>query len=258
MPSCPLLGSQKGMWLQEQLHPTGPAQLVATCITLRGPLDKAALQVAIDKLVARHENLRVRFIVGSDGPVQQLPAVFDATVREIDLRLSGQAFADALHEEQQAPMDLQAGPLFRATLLVLAPHEHALLFTIHHLIVDHGSTNLLLRDFGALYQAAVTHEPDPLAPLTLTYSSHARAAAQAGVDDAAKAYWAREMAALPAPLMFATGQRIVPTGRRSAGTVVRTLDVTSASGLRRLGGDAGMTPFMVHLALCAVLMQRHT
>ncbi|MCD0244292.1 hypothetical protein JWH11_00150, partial [Xanthomonas melonis] len=42
-----------------------------TALRLEGPLDGAALQATLDRIVARHESLRTYFVQTVDGPVQR-------------------------------------------------------------------------------------------------------------------------------------------------------------------------------------------
>ena len=53
--------------------------------------------------------------------------------------------------EARRPFDLAAGPVLRATLLRLAPAEHRLLLTVHHIAADGWSLGILERELAALY-----------------------------------------------------------------------------------------------------------
>lgn len=256
--SFPLLASQTGLWLEAQRDPSALAQLVSVCLKVRGPLDRTALQASIDRLVARHENLRVTFDVESGSPRQRVNDQVDTLIHCIDLRHAGQTLESAARRVLTTPMSLESGPLFRVTLFELDGHEHALLFAIHHLIADHQSSNRLLLDFHALYEAEVTGGTDPLGPLATPYGVYVQSVAHADDAEPARAYWRQEMASPPAPLLFASSRRQAPTGRRSADTVVRRLETGTVTAMRQLASGSGATSFMVHLAACAVLMQRHT
>jgi amino acid adenylation domain-containing protein len=258
--SLPLLKSQKGMWIAEQIHAASNSHIVPICVVIRGPLDHRALQDAIDRLVIRHENLRVRFGVVQGTPRQLVQGEIDTALLYVDLHESKSVLQDSIRAELETPMDVEEGPLFRARLYLLGVEEHALLFAVHHLVIDHQSSDQLLRDFYALYDASVAHVPlsAALPPLALTYSDHALSGSDAQTDDLTRNYWRKDMADLPVPLLFASGNRIVPKGLRSAGYVLRQLDPSAERSLRHFAGTSGFTPFMVHLAICAVLLQRHT
>ena len=70
-------------------------------------------------------------------------------------------------QEAQRPCDLSTGPLLRTTLLRLGSREHILLATLHHLITDGWSTDVLVGELSTLYQASVSGLPSPLPALPI-------------------------------------------------------------------------------------------
>ena len=50
------------------------------------------------------------------------------------------------------PFDLSAGPLLRLHVLQAGPHDHLLLFVLHHIICDGWSVEILLREGAAAYE----------------------------------------------------------------------------------------------------------
>ncbi len=127
-------------------------------ITLRldGALDLDGFQQAFADLVARHEALRST--ISADGlsifiaepapislPIVDLSALTpESQERELD-RLGQEAVAK--------PFDLEKGPLFHASLLILGPQKHAVLFTAHHIVCDGWSIAVVLGDWARLYNA---------------------------------------------------------------------------------------------------------
>lgn len=153
--------AQRRMWFLWQLDPQGAAYNLPMAVRLHGPLDLAALQHAFDALVARHETLRTRFVADGDDVRQQV----DAVAAPLQLRQDSlihldenacQAAIETLAEaEALAPFDLASGPLLRVRLLQLATQEHVLLLTLHHIVADGWSMNVLIDEFLRLYDAAV-------------------------------------------------------------------------------------------------------
>ena len=60
--------------------------------------------------------------------------------------------------------------MLRARLLRLGPEEHVALVTMHHIVSDGWSQAVLIREVGALYAAAVTGRPSPLAETAIQYA----------------------------------------------------------------------------------------
>ncbi|HJS35404.1 MAG TPA: condensation domain-containing protein, partial [Pseudoxanthomonas sp.] len=139
----PLSWSQQRLWFIDQLdHAAGAAYHMPAALRLKGTLDRDALGKTLDRIVARHENLRTTFVNTESGPAQSIaPADVGFALQTVDLRALDDAAREAellrqAREEARAPFDLSAGPLFRGRLLVLAGDEHALLLTQHHIVSD--------------------------------------------------------------------------------------------------------------------------
>ncbi|NLS90143.1 hypothetical protein EYI23_19655, partial [Bacillus subtilis] len=49
------------------------------------------------------------------------------------------------------PFDLSQAPLFRAQIVKISDERHLLLVDMHHIISDGVSVNILIREFGELY-----------------------------------------------------------------------------------------------------------
>ena len=68
--SLPLSFAQQRLWFLDRLLPNRATYNIPTVWRLHGPLDAPALERSLNALVARHETLRTRFILGEDEPVQ--------------------------------------------------------------------------------------------------------------------------------------------------------------------------------------------
>src|SRR5436309_2865730 len=81
----PLSFAQQRLWFLEQLAPGSAAYHIPLALRARGPLDLAALQRALDGVVARHEALRTNFVAAGGQPAQVVRPAGDVTVRAFDL-----------------------------------------------------------------------------------------------------------------------------------------------------------------------------
>src|ERR1700748_3418757 len=62
--------AQQRLWFLDPLQPGSGASNVPTAARLEGPLDAAALERALNEVVARHESLRTTFASEAGVPVQ--------------------------------------------------------------------------------------------------------------------------------------------------------------------------------------------
>lgn len=152
----PVSQAQAGLWLFDQSAPERQAFNVPAVYKLEGPLDRKAFDQAFAAIVERHEILRTVFITVNGGPRQQvllpeqvhaLPGYTDIS-EDPDQESRINAYKDTL---AVTPFDLSAGPLFRSGLLCTGKDEHLFFFTIHHIISDEWSHEVLLRDLVSCY-----------------------------------------------------------------------------------------------------------
>ena len=255
--AMPLAPVQRGLWY---LHHTGEAAARAynmqLALRLHGAFDGAALALALAGLTARHAVLRTGFPLAQDGPVQDVRASVPLRLRQVDL--PGAALdpcADALVQElaraeAAEPFDLAAPPLMRVVHGCLAPGQHFIIVTLHHLVADGWSLPLLLRELAELYRAAATGQAASLAPLTLEYADHARAG-HAALTDAVRAqgadFWRAYLDGAAPVLSWKTPDPAVPA--YTGGSYTFAVPAALRDGLTGLGARQRATPFMTLLAV---------
>ena len=163
--SGPLSPAQSRMWFHWTLDPGSCAYTIQGLLHLAGELDEAALGTAFAGLVARHATLRTAFREDAEGqPVQILRPPAPLAIGRDDLSALAPADRDAraaalAEAEARRPFDLGAGEPLRVRLLALGGGRFTLLLTVHHIVADGWSINLLLDELGALYRAACEGRP---------------------------------------------------------------------------------------------------
>jgi amino acid adenylation domain-containing protein len=252
--------AQQRLWFLAQLGAASDAYHMAQAWELAGPLDPIALSRAWDALTARHESLRTRFAAASGtavlvidpaGPplgTDDLSAAPGQEARLAELRVRAAA----------APFDLQAGPLARARLVTLAPERHAFLVTVHHIISDGWSMDVLARELSALYAAFAAGQPNPLPPLPVQYADYAawQRAWPAEATARQAGFWSRALDGAPAELAL-PADRSRPAEQDYRGDRVRfELDAELSGQLAELSRKHGVTLFMTLLAAWALVLSR--
>ncbi|WP_343160861.1 amino acid adenylation domain-containing protein, partial [Xanthomonas sp. LMG 8992] len=258
--------AQQRLWFLDQLdHAAGAAYHIPAALRLTGTLDRAALQASLDRIVARHENLRTTFVSVEGEPRQAIAAAdvgFALTVHDLSaLEPAAQdaALAQVSLQEARAPFDLAQGPLIRGRLLVVSEREHVLLVTQHHIISDGWSIGVLAKEVGALYAAFSRGLADPLPPLPIQYADYAawqRGWLQGDVLQGQVDFWRRQLAGAPALLELPTDRpRPAVQSYRGDRRMLR-LSHRLSEQLRALSQRHGTTLFMTLLAGWSILLSR--
>ena len=191
---------QQNLWVSEQLNPNGELNSVRI-LDLIGPLDVDALGRCVDRLIERHDMLRVIFPFDGGEPAQQILDPPSQVLRVVHPAAGADhdAVERRVQDHLQTPIDLARGPLVSVDLFVRSPEEATLVLTGHHVCSDRTSGNLMIDDLAALYRHELGLGPEP-APPALRYVDYAAWQRNRLPDDAVEEAAARwEERLLPPP-----------------------------------------------------------
>ncbi|MEO7331781.1 MAG: amino acid adenylation domain-containing protein, partial [Minicystis sp.] len=262
----PLSFAQERLWFLDQLAPGDTSYNLPMAIPLGGALDQASLQRALSELCRRHESLRTTFGMVEGKPVQivheatpcALPLTALSSLPEAER--TAKARSEAL-TEASLPFDLARGPLFRARLFELDTGAHLLVLTMHHIVSDGWSLDVLRREVAALYEAFRLGEPSPLPELPVQYADYAawqRRWLDGEVLDKQLGYWREALGGAPQAIELPTDRPrpLLPSHRGGKAGFSLSLELSQA--LYALARRENATLFMVLLAAYDVLLHRYT
>ena len=153
----PVSFAQQRLWLLDQMEPGSAFYNVPIVFNWPGEPDVALLQRTIDAIVRRHETLRTTFVTQDGQPMQRIAPSLSVPVTTLDLRHLPDG--DQIHQLQRVldlhartPFDLANGPLMRA-VIVRRGDESIAAVTLHHIICDGWSIDVLLREMSITYAA---------------------------------------------------------------------------------------------------------
>jgi amino acid adenylation domain-containing protein len=258
----PTTEAQREIWLADQLgHDASLAFNLSVSLRLRGPLDAAALQGALQKLVDRHDALRAS--VGPDGETFCVRGQFAIPLPTTDLTaLDDSAAALAIDQRVrhavESPFAIGVEPLLRAELLRQAADAHVLLLTAHHIVCDGWSWWMIVHELSVLYgqgrglsQAALP-PPASFADYALAEFSRRRSAAHA----ADEAYWQSRFSG-DVPVLDLATDRPRPAQRSFASAREdHVIDASVLDAVRGLGAQRGASLFSTLLAGLSGLLCR--
>jgi non-ribosomal peptide synthase protein (TIGR01720 family) len=181
MGAAPLTPIQ--LWFLEQPLPDPNHWNMAITVEAKHPLDVRLLEAAVEKLIAHHDALRLRFVQEKGHWRQRY--VGDNHVGVTRLDLSGLTAAEREFAQERAATQLQSslnlssGALFRVLLFDFgAGAPSRLLLVCHHLVVDIGSWRILLDDLAGVYEQLSKGEEVELPPKTDSYKHWAECIAR--------------------------------------------------------------------------------
>ncbi len=264
----PATPAQRRFWLLDQLVPGGnPALNMPLAVRLTGRLDRAALAESFQNILRRHEVLRTTFHFERGQLCQVIAPESTMHVDLVDVRdfpepERARVPEHLISEEARLPFDLARGPVFRARLVRVAPEEHLLLLTLHHIVADGWTKGLILRELGVFYTAAVTRRPAPLPELAIQFAEFAlwqHDALAAGKLDPQIAYWREQLAGELSPLDLPVDRPRHARRDNAPGAIrSRLLPAETVQALKAVGVREGVSQFMIFLAGFTALLHRCT
>ncbi len=249
----PLSFAQQRLWFLDDFAPGSTDHVTVFGVRLRGQLRPDALARALTTLIARHESLRTTFPSVDGRPRQvvgepwQLALPVTEVSGEDDLRR-------LLAEDLARPFDLARGPLLRARLVRVAPDDHALVLSLHHIITDGWSMGVLIGELATLHG----DERAELPALPIQYADFAAWQRERLTGDFLAeqlGFWRRELDGLR-PLDLPTDRPRPATRTANGAEHEFTLGAEALAGLRRLSRDRDTTLFTALVAACQLVLRR--
>lgn len=243
----PVSYAQERAWRREVLTPGDAAHHLAAAVRIDGPLNVPALGEALTQLARSQELLRARFITTPSGELlQTFVEPSDVPFRFVDLSTLALPAADELvrrlaRAEARRPFDLGAAA-WRVRLVRLAADRHVLLVTLHEIVGDAWSVDVLGHDLMWLYRDVEGGQPQLTGP-RLQYADWAlwqRSWLESEEGVLQLAYWRDQLADLPPPELGRSSGAI----ESSAAELEFDVGPAIVHGLRRLSREEDATLYM--------------
>jgi amino acid adenylation domain-containing protein/non-ribosomal peptide synthase protein (TIGR01720 family) len=272
--NLPLSSAQQRLWFLQQLEPDNPFYNIPSALHLRGSVNVSILESCFNQIIQRHEILRTKFSSIDGKPIQIITPELKLTFPIIDLsnlpakekEIEAQRLNDL---EAQTPFNLTMPPLLRSSLLRLNEAEYILLLTMHHIISDGWSTDILVNEIITLYQNAKGdrevylkgYRSLTLPELTIQYADYAvwqHQWLQGDILNKQLDFWQQQLADIPPvlPLPLDKPRPHIQSYRGTKQAFVISPELTNA--LKTLTQQENCTLFMILLAAFKVLLYRYT
>ncbi|WP_207268040.1 MULTISPECIES: non-ribosomal peptide synthetase, partial [unclassified Pseudomonas] len=254
--------AQERQWFLWQMDPQSAAYNIPTALRLRGELDRAALEQSFQALIQRHESLRTAF-VDTDGRVQQVirPSGQVALHEQTLANATEEQIKTFVEQQTQQAFDLLAGELLRVTLLRISDTDHVLVLTLHHIVSDGWSMQVMIEDLIACYAAFSQGRAAELPALAVQYADYAvwqREWMDNGERERQLTYWKTQLGS-EQPLLEMPADHPRPAVQSFRGARLNvTLEPALGDALKALARREGVTVFMLLLASFQTLLHRYS
>ncbi len=164
--------AQRRLWILDQINDGYYGYIISDEALLGKSVDVNILKQVFDTIVDRHESLRTTFKVINGEPRQQIHPQINFRFDEVNLsqnKSTESELQQIRNYHSYELFDLASGPLLRGTLVELADKQHKIFLSMHHIVSDGLSMEVLIREIEILYKAYSENEPAKLDPLPIQY-----------------------------------------------------------------------------------------
>lgn len=261
-----LAHGQRRLWLMEQTKRQNqhPLYNIDARLWITGELRENDFAKALQILVRHHESLRTTFVTLQGEPYQQIHQHTAVNLQYQDISALPQTDERLeILADKQASMafDLVTGPLVRAMLIKTAHRQYLLVLTMHHIISDGWSLDVMMREWLDAYSAGLNGTDPQFLPLTIQYKDFAAWQNTLLKDNAIQVvrdYWRQQLAGnLPILQLPTTFPRPAYKSYRSADIRI-DLDADLIEQLTKLAKDSNASLFMAFVVLVRMLLYRCT
>ncbi|MEC0483244.1 condensation domain-containing protein, partial [Bacillus subtilis] len=146
----PVTSAQRRMYAIQNFEgeKLGVSYNIPEVFEIKGPLDSNKLNVALRKLINRHESLRTSFHLIGEQLVQKVHQ--EASWNLTKLRAKEYEIKNII-ETFIKPFNLSEAPLFRAQLVEIGANHHIFMIDMHHIISDAVSSIIFMDELSQYY-----------------------------------------------------------------------------------------------------------
>lgn len=262
----PLLPGQEGIWFEDQLG-RPERYTIARTFDVQGQLDVSALRTALAALADRHSVLKSVVVKERGGLRQTVRAQAAPELRVADLAADDvplperEARARELADRATSrPVDLAEGPLMRMLAVAVEPDRWVLHLTVHHIIADDWSLDILFEELSSLYASARSGTPSRLPPLPTRYADFVTHEQEQRRDRVEQALSDRQSAlsGYDGPFELPADHPRPEVLSGAGDRIVLQLDGELTRSLGRVARENDVSRFMFALASVYLLLSRYT
>jgi amino acid adenylation domain-containing protein len=264
----PLSYSQEQLWTLEKLQVGGTAYNVPKAVLLNFEVDINQIQASINQIVERHQSLRTIFPEFHGQPKQVILEHLNVNLEVSDLShykdpIVQQETADKICQNSASTkFDLEHGPLIKVSAIKLASQKNIIMLTMHHIICDDWSFNIIL---NAIY-AGIKNLPEEEIPTesnsNIEYTDYCvwQRTSMAKSSQTVKKldYWEQKLAGTKQSIGLLTDFPRQTVQSYNGGEERFLIDEELTGGLKILADSNNVSMFMTLITVFKVILFRYT
>jgi natural product biosynthesis luciferase-like monooxygenase protein/amino acid adenylation domain-containing protein len=179
MASYPITSAQSRLWILSQLEESSIAYNLPSAVKLKGFVDVEKFKSSFDILLKSHDILRAQFKTDEEGEIRQNIVSYEDFAFQIeinDFSINDNKECAAANHFQNLNIEsfnLEKGPLLKASLIKMQENEFVFFLSMHHIISDGWSIELLISEVIRNYNLLIENKEIILSAQNIQYQDFA-------------------------------------------------------------------------------------
>lgn len=230
---------------------------------LIGELSIVCLKRSFHYVVNRHDALRTSFRHEHGSFVQKVSEKVEPSMEFIDFSdhntsIKAKKIEETLIEDCNRTFDLARAPLFRLLIIKSQKEEHIVSMTIHHVISDMWSLQIISHELLTAYAYFYDQKQPMLSAVEAQYSDYVKWLSQYQTDnkvDELKRYWQAYLKGAP-HFELPTDYAREKNGRLHFKTTPISLDGSVRASMSKMSSKYGVSEYMVLLTIFNIVLSK--
>lgn len=262
----PMSASQQRIWILSQIGKSSEAYNIPIAIRLKGKLNKNLFQKAFQLLINKHEILRTSFKTDpNSGEIRQYiiqEENIQFAISEADFKGREEKDIDEyLKQLSSKTFDLSQAPLLKAYLLSKTEDDHIFFFSMHHIIGDGWSVEVLISEAVDTYNRLLKGKNTTYVSLPVQYKDYVvwlqEEIGKEKYKEAEK-YWLNEFSG-EIPVLELPGYKARPLIQTYNGNSINHIfSEKFTQKLKKFSEKHEVTLFMTLMTAVKILLYRYT
>jgi len=256
----PLSNAQRRLWVLHQFEGGNIGYNIASTYRVKGRLNIPVLQKALQALIERHEILRTAFGEEDGEPYQRIRQNPDLPLWVSEVQ-NEEALHKIMDDEIHYRFDFAGESLIRLRVIQMPQGQDYFIVSLHHIVADGWSMNLLVKELNELYGAVDKGRQVALPTLSIQYKDFALWQNALLIDEAMnkhRAYWHAQLSGEFTPLELPCDFKRPAIQTYEGAHLEFSIDKETSSLIYILCNEQDVSLFVMLNALLKVLLFRYS
>ncbi|MFZ1289536.1 MAG: amino acid adenylation domain-containing protein [Melioribacteraceae bacterium] len=257
--------SQQRMWFMQKFDPDNYSNNITSSFSLKGKLNLISFEKSINRIIERHEILRTYYSDKIGKPIQKTEEKYQYKMTLMDLshlddELASKEIKKIINNENKRIFDFSNLPLFNIVLLKRNEFDHVLILTMHHIISDGWSINILVRELIEFYSNEMNNKIITLPTLNIQYSDFSQWQRNwlSGQNlEIQLDYWTNELKNIPEKIDLPIDKPRPPVQTFNGNHLNFSFSEETTTEFLKFINSHNFTPYMVTLAIFNILLHKY-